>query len=119
MPFTIDSTTLLIKGRKGDSASFTFNFNQDISTYTVSFYIKNNPMAATALIEKNYANPITNSVTVDLTPAETDTLTSKANSYGTYYWGLKISNGVDFAQTVIPSGFVDPPKMYIYPEIGD
>ena len=118
MPFTIDENSLLIRGRKGDTASFTFNFNQDISAYTVHFYVKKNLNTSDGIIEKEYANPNTNSVTIELTTEDTEKLTAQANSYTTYYWGLKINNGSDFAQTIIPTEFKSPPMMYIYPEIG-
>jgi len=117
MPFTIDETTLLIQGRKGDSATFTFNFTQDISAYTVSFYVKKN-MYHAPIIEKNYVNSATNSITVNLTSDDTEKLMSKDSSYKVYYWGVKVSNGIDFATTLIPQEFKDPPMMYIYPEIG-
>lgn len=118
MPFTIDEDSLLIKGRKGDTASFTFNFNQDISPYTVSFYVKKNITNTESIIEKEYANPIGTSVTINLSTTDTEKLTASTGSYATYYWGLKIKNGTDFAQTIIPQEFKNPPMMYIYPEIG-
>lgn len=118
MPFTIDKDSLLIKGRKGDSASFTFNFNQDISDYTVHFYIKKNLSNTDTIIEKSYTKPATNAVTVNLTTDDTKLLASTANSYSTYYWGLKINSGKEFAQTIIPQEFKNPPMIYIYPEIG-
>lgn len=118
MPFTIEEDSLLIKGRKGDTASFTFNFNQDMSAYTVHFYVKKNINSSDSIIEKIYANPTVRSVTVGLTTEDTSLLTSQNNSYGVYYWGLKITNGLNFAQTLIPQEFKNPPMMYIYPEIG-
>lgn len=118
MPFTLDEESLLIKGRKGDTASFTFNFGQDMSEYTVYFYVKKNINSAESVIEKTYKNPTSSSITINLTAADTELLTAQTNSYGTYYWGLKISNGIDFAQTLIPQEFKNPPMMYIYPEIG-
>jgi len=118
MPFVIDEETLLIKGRKGDTASFTFNFNQNISDYTVSFYVKKSITSSDAVIEKEYKNPSNNAVTVNLTTTDTEKLNSQASSYSTYYWGLKITSGNDFAQTIIPQEFKNPPMMYVYPEIG-
>lgn len=118
MPFTIDEDSLLIKGRKGDSASFTFNFNQDMSDYTIYFYVQKNINSTETIIEKEYANPSASSVTVNLTTEDTEKLSALNNSYNTYYWGLKITNGTEFAQTVIPQEFQNPPMMYIYPEIG-
>lgn len=118
MPFTIDEDSLLIKGRRGDTASFTFNFNQDISNYTIHFYIKKTINASDSIVEKIYVKPSTNAVTVHLTTEDTDLLTAQGNSYSTYYWGLKINNGSEFAQTIIPQEFKNPPMMYIYPEVG-
>lgn len=118
MPFTIDEDSLLIKGRKGDTASFTFNFNQDMSDYTVYFYVKKTINSTECIIEKEYKNPSDTSVTVNLTTEDSEKLSALANSYNTYYWGLKIVNGTEFAQTLIPQDFKNPPMMYIYPEIG-
>lgn len=118
MPFTIDEQNLLIKGRKGDTASFTFNFNQDISSYSVYFYVKKNVNSSGTILEKEYKNPSGNSLTVELTTEDTEKLSSLTNSYNTYCWGVKITNGTNFAQTLIPQEFNNPPLMYIYPEIG-
>ena len=119
MPFTIDEDTLLIKGRKGDTAEFTFSFDQDISEYTVGFYVKKNISDAVALIEKEFVHPVAQSVTVNLTVADTDNLVVDGSAYGTYFWGLKIGNGTTFAQTIIPQEFKTAPQMRIYPEIGE
>jgi len=119
MPFTIDETSLLIKGRKGDSASFTFNFNQDMTPYTISFVIKKNVNDEIPLIHKEFAGSALGGITINLSSDDTDKLESKGNSYGTYYWGLRINNGIEFAQTIIPQEFKNAPMMYIYPEIGD
>lgn len=118
MPFTLDEESLLIKGRKGDTASFTFNFNKDISAYTVHFYVLKNVYSSESVIEKKYENPVGTSITVNLTVEDTKKLLPLKNSYNTYYWGVKITSGADFAQTLIPLEFRNPPMMYIYPEIG-
>ncbi len=118
MPFTINEDSLLIKGRKGDTASFTFDFNQDISDYTVNFYVKKNISDGAPIIEKEYVNPSTQVVTVNLSNADTEMFSSRTDSYSTYYWGLRISKGGDFVQTIIPQEFKNPPMMHIYPEIG-
>lgn len=118
MPFTIDKDTLLIKGRKGDTAAFTFDFNQDISPYTVHFYVKKKVSDSTPIIVKEFVNPSDTFVTVNLTTEDTEKLAALPNSYNTYYWGLKLNNGIEFAQTIIPEGLKNPPMMYIYPELG-
>lgn len=118
MPFTIDQDSLLIRGRRGDTASFTFNFNEDISDYTVHFYIKKSVTSSDCVIEKKYENPPSHAITVNLTTQDTELLSAQANAYTAYYWGVKINKGSDFAQTIIPHEFKNPPMMYIYPEIG-
>ncbi len=118
MPFIIDEESLLIKGRRGDTASFTFNFKQDMSQYIIYFYVKKNINSTDLVIEKRYEYPTTTSITVNLTVDDTNKLQSLSNSYNTYYWGVKIYNGSDFAQTIIPQEFKNPPMMYIYPGIG-
>jgi hypothetical protein len=118
MPFTIDEDSLLIRGRKGDTASFTFEFDYDLSDYTVYFYVKKNLNSLDEIIEKEYSNISGASVDVDLTVEDTEKLTSVANSYSIYYWGVKITKGSEYAETIIPQEFKNPPMMYIYPEIG-
>lgn len=118
MPFTIDEDSLLIKGRKGDTASFTFNFKQNMSDYNIHFYVKKNINDAQVVLEKIYEKPQSTSVLVNLTANDTEKLTALNNSYNIYYWGLKINIGTAFVQTIIPQEFKNPPMMYIYPEIG-
>lgn len=118
MPFTIDEDSLLIRGRKGDTASFTFEFDYNLSDYTVYFYVKKNLSSSDEVITKTYSNISGQSIEVNLTIEDTEKLTSVAGSYSTYYWGLKITKGKDYAETVIPQDFKNPPMMYIYPEIG-
>lgn len=118
MPFTIDEDSLLIRGRKGDTASFTFEFDFDLSDYTVYFYVKRNLKSTDEVITKEYTDLTGTSVDVNLTANDTDNLTSTAGLYSTYYWGLKITKGDDYVETVIPQEFKNPPMMYIYPEIG-
>lgn len=117
MPFTINEDSLLIKGRRGDTASFTFNFEEDISKYTVHFYIKKNINDKETVIEKEYEKPSNSCVIVNLSSEDTNKLSSQTDTYNTYYWGLRISLGQDFAQTIIPQEFKNPPMIYIYPSI--
>lgn len=118
MPFTIEDNSLIIRGRRGDTASFTFNFEQDISAYTVHFYIKKNISDKEALIEKIYTNQQNKTVVVNLDTEDTEKLSAQPDAYTNYFWGLKINIGNEFAQTLIPQGFDNPPEMLIYPAIG-
>lgn len=118
MAFTIDKESLLIKGRRGDSASFTLNFDFDLSAYNVYFYVKKNIASSTTIIEKEYKNPSGTSLAISLTSADTRLLTSVANTFSTYYWGVKLSSGDDYVETIIPNDFSHFPMMLVYPEIG-
>lgn len=100
MPFTIEDDSLIIRGRRGDTASFTFNFEQDISAYTVHFYVKKNISDKDAVIEKIYTNQGNKTVIVNLNTEDTEKLSALPNSYTTYFWGLKINIGSEFAQTL-------------------
>lgn len=117
MPFTIDKESLRIQGRKGDSGSINFDFNQDISDYMVHFYVQKNIDSSSTIIEKTYANPQESVITVKLTSEDTEKLSASLN-YTTYYWGLKITKGTDFSKTLFPEDFKNPPEMLIYPKIG-
>lgn len=119
MPFTLDEESLLIKGRRGDTASFTFDFNQDISNYTVHFYVQRNIGDTKALISKEYKNPTSQAITVELNSSETANLAAKINSYSIYYWGIKISLGNNFVQTIVPRDFENPPMIHVYPMLGE
>lgn len=118
MPFTINEDSLLIRGRKGDSATFTFDFNQDMSDYKIDFFIKKNIDSKETIIKKEYANPVEQVVSVTLTSEDTSKLSANGNTYQVFYWGLRVSKGTDYVQTIIPTEFNNPPMMYIYPEIG-
>lgn len=120
MPFEINPDSLLIKGRRGDSGSFTFDFDQDLSEYCVDFYVKrnlNDPDDKT-IIKKSYKNIEGTVVTIDLLPSETEKLLTRSDSYVQYYWGLKIHIGDSFAQTIIPMEFKNAPIMCVYPQLG-
>lgn len=118
MPFTIDEESLLIKGRKGDTATFNFDFNQDMSDYTIHFYVKKNINSTELVIDKKCEKPVDPLVVIKLTADDTGKLSANGVNYNTYYWGVRISKGTDFVQTIIPQEFGNPPMMYIYPEIG-
>lgn len=117
MPFTIDEDNLLIKGRKGDTGSFTFNFNQDMSAYTVTFGIVEDVGDTTAIIEKEFVNPSEQSVTVNLLTTDTELLNADGDSPKVYYWYLKISAGSSYAETLIPQAFDSAPQLHVYPEV--
>lgn len=116
MSFTIDEESLTIKGRKGDTASFTFEFENDLTNYTLDFEVKKS-FDGEAIITKSFNSPTNNSIVVNLTSEDTEKFSVPANSYGTYYWGLKISSGIDFAQTLIPESLGTPPLFLVYREV--
>lgn len=117
MSFTIDEDSLTIKGRKGDTASFTFEFENNLSGYALDFVIKKGVNDSEPIITKSFSNLSTNSIAINLTSEDTAKFSVPPNTYGTYYWGLKISNGRDFVQTLIPDDLGNPPLFLVYNEV--
>lgn len=116
MSFTIDEESLTIKGRRGDTASFTFEFENDLTDYTLDFEIKKG-LDGDAIIKKSFSNPTNNTAVVCLTSEDTEKFSVLKNSYGTYYWGLKLRKGIEFSQTLIPEGLGTPPLFLVYSEV--
>lgn len=122
MTFKIDTETFQINGRKGDSGAFKFIFDRDISDFDVYFMVKANvnDRDDKALIKKTFLKPLGKEIVVNLFPEDTSRLRlnySQRRQFSDYYWGLKVIKGNFFAQTVIPSGSLTPPKFRIYPQI--
>ena len=121
MPFKM-LNDLSIFGRRGDSASFTFDFeDENISEYNFVFQIKKNITddEDSAIIRKVYETPSTNSITVELTRNDTLKLETSGIGYTYYCWGLKAYNGNNFAQTLIPKDNSPAPKLCVLPAIAE
>lgn len=110
---------LTILGRRGDSASFTFEFEDDISQYEFVFQIKKDVTDNDeySLVRKVYSNSQENSITVELTPDDTLELNSLGVGYTTYCWGLKAYLSDKYAQTLIPRDNTPAPKFSVLPAI--
>ena len=110
---------LTILGRRGDSASFTFEFEDDISQYEFVFQIKKDITDSDehSLVRKTYSALHENSITVELTPDDTLELNSQGVGYTTYCWGLKAYLGDEYAQTLIPRDNTPAPKFSVLPAI--
>lgn len=121
MPFIIEQESLTIKGRRGDSAMFTFELDttMNLTGACLHFYVKRNINDSDdkVIIKKEYNDLSTKAISIILTSEDTSKLLVQNNSYAEYYWGLKIHNGIEFAQTLIPSEFKSAPKLIVYPEI--
>ena len=113
---------LSILGRRGDSASFTFEFeDNNISNYDFIFQVKKNitDNDENAIIRKCIKQPQTNSITIELLPEDTLNLTTTGCGYTTYYWGLKAYISDQYAQTLIPRDNTPAPKFSILPAIAE
>lgn len=110
---------LSIIGRRGDSASFTFEFEDDIKDYEFIFQVKKNitDNDEIALIRKTFKDLQENAITVELTPEDTLKLTTQGMGYSTYCWGIKAYLGEDYAQTLIPKDNTPAPKFSVLPAI--
>lgn len=111
--------SLTVTGRRGDSASFTIEFEQDMSRYNVVFQVKknSNDSDSAAIVRKEVKNPVGKSVTFNLTSDDTLKFKSSNDGYGQYIWGVKVYNGIDFAQTLIPMGNRPAPIFMVFPSI--
>ena len=117
MTFEINEKTLMISGYKGDTASFTLQFNQDISLSNVYFFVKKNvnDPEEKAVLKKEFFTPANNLVNLKLTENDTKKLGGSNSSFNDYFWGLKIKIGDDFVQTIIPNTFGANPVFRVYP----
>jgi len=121
MPFKI-LDDLSIIGRRGDSASFTFEFEEeDISNYDFIFQIKKeiSDKDENAIIRKCIKNPDTTSITIELSPEETLLFKTAGNGYTTFCWGLKAYIEDAYAQTLIPKDNTPAPKFSVLPAIAE
>lgn len=117
MSFTIDENSLTIKGRKGDSASFTFEFENDLTGFNLDFEIKKNLNGSDAIITKTFSNIQNNAIEIILSAEDTSKFPTVMGNYLSYHWGLKIYDDMGFAQTLIPDDLNTPPLFLIYPEV--
>ena len=122
MTFIIDDTKLTMRGWKGDSGSFVFNFDtdMDLSSCQVYFYVKKyiDDSDDDAVITKTYSQISNNSVTVNLTTNDTKNLEATTENCSPYFWGIKLCNSTaNYGQTLIPKDFDFPPLLIVYPEI--
>lgn len=117
MTFELNDETFMISGYKGDSASFTFQFNEDISNSTVYFFVKKNinDSEDKAVLTKEFVNPVGSVVDLKLLPSDTLKLGTLNSSFRDYCWSLKIKTGDDFVQTLIPNDYATTPIFRVYP----
>lgn len=117
MTFELDDKTFMISGYKGDTASFTFQFNEDISKSKIYFFIKKNinDSEDKVVLKKEFAYPPKNLIDLKLTEEDTKKLGTVNSSFRDYYWSLKIKSDNGFVQTLIPNNYNITPIFRVYP----
>lgn len=117
MTFELNDKTLMISGYKGDTASFIFQFDTDISNSTVCFFIKKNinDSEDKAVLKKEFISPSQNIVNLKLSELDTKKLGTPNSSFRDYYWSLKIKFNNEFVQTLIPNNYDANPIFRVYP----
>lgn len=117
MTFQLNDENFMITGYRGDSASFTFEFNEDISNSTVCFFVKKNINDSDdkAILKKEFVNPSQKVVDLRLLSSDTVKLGTLNSSFRDYYWSLKMKVGDGFVQTLIPNEFSSSPIFRVYP----
>ena len=132
MLFTINPTTYVISGTKGDSGAFSFIFDKDMSDLTACFIVKETVSTADvdAYIHKEYTFPATSAVSgdnnvfvVNILPSDTIEIPIVTDQdppkYDDFVWGLKVYNANDYAETAIPSTGGTYPKFRMYYNISE
>lgn len=117
MAFKLDEKNFMISGYKGDSASFTFKVNSEISDYSLCFYVKKNinDPEEKAIFTKEFVNPVDNTAVLELSSEDTSKFLTKNSCFHDYYWSLKIKNNNGYVQTLIPNNFEEVPVFRVYP----
>lgn len=132
MLFTINPTTYVISGTKGDSGVFSFTFDRNMSELTACFIVKENILASDtdAYIHKEYTFPAASAVSgdnnlfiVNIFPSDTLEIPIVTDQdppkYDDFIWGLKVYKGIEYAETAIPSTGGTYPKFRMYYNISD
>lgn len=136
MVYTINATTYTISGTRGDTGTLSFQFNRDMDGATVTFVVKRDITTddSEAYITKLVTFPSTNDITaagggnpnntvaIVLEPADTinlpiPTTTDDCDTpckYAEYVWGLKVTKGTTYVETVVPISGSCYPKFRMY-----
>ena len=109
-----------IKFVKGTSLNLTFNFDEDISSYTdAEFTIRSN-YEDNPIINKTVSGFSGNSLNLVLTPDETNTFTQFDNGQNskTYIWGLDlIDSANNIRVNVFPKTGLPAPLCIVYKHV--
>lgn len=138
MIFSINASTYVISGTRGDSGTITFQFNRDMDGSTVIFVVKKdiNTDDANAYITKTTTFPTTdaiiaagggnpnNTISIVFNPEDTIYLPiitcdddEKPHPYNDFIWGLKVMKDSTYIETVVPNSGAIYPKFRLYQNI--
>lgn len=81
-----------IKFIAGTSVNLSFNFDEDISSYTSAEFVIRKDYQTTPVIEKSIPVTESDALNIELMPSETENFTEFANgkNSATYIWGLDL-----------------------------
>jgi hypothetical protein len=104
----------------GTSVNLTFEFDEDISSYTSAQFVIRTNYETAPVINKTIAITETNTLNVVLSPQETSNFTSFTNGKNstTYIWGLDvIDNTIDAIVNVFPQTGIPAPLCIVYKHV--
>lgn len=104
----------------GTSVNLTFNFDEDISSYTSASFVIRKDYQTEPIINKTIAITETDSLNVVLTPEETADFTEFANgkNNATYIWGLDLIDSVNNVVTnIFPQTGSPAPLCIVYKHV--
>ena len=104
----------------GTSVNLTFDFDEDISSYTSANFVIRADYNVTPVINKSISITGTNTLNVELTPTETANFTTFANgkNSASYIWGLDLLDSVTGAVVnVFPQTGEPAPLCIVYKHV--
>lgn len=104
----------------GTSVSLTFNFDEDISSYTSAEFVIRADYLSEPIIDKSIPITESNTLDIELTPAETANFTDFINgkNSATYIWGLDVlDSNADLRINVFPQTGCPAPLCIVYKHV--
>lgn len=105
---------------KGVTVSLTFNFDEDISTYTDAEFKIAKDYQSTPVIDKTISITENNKLDIELTPADTDSFSEFLNGKNSavYLWSLDLIDSVNNIKTnVFPKTGTPAPLCIVYKHV--
>jgi len=105
---------------KGTTVNLSFDFDEDISSYTSAEFVIRADYLSEPIIDKSIPITASNTLDIELTPAETANFTDFINgkNSATYIWGLDVlDSNADLRINVFPQTGCPAPLCIVYKHV--